>query len=128
MSDAAPPGNLLQLLGDTVDEALEDDRTRLHVRDFVVSLSGRTGLPLAILDRETSLDLDDVEAFFERRVLHQDEAVRTVVERIALVKAGLTDPDRPLGVLLFVGPTGTGEERELRPHPGQSSSSARLTA
>ena len=37
------------------------------------------------------------------------EAVDCVVERIAMIKAGLTDPTRPLGVFLFVGPTGTGK-------------------
>jgi ATP-dependent Clp protease ATP-binding subunit ClpC len=42
-------------------------------------------------------------------VLGQPEAVGCLVERIALVKAGLTDPTRPLGVFLFVGPTGTGK-------------------
>ena len=44
-----------------------------------------------------------------RRVLGQPEAVTCLVDRIALVKAGLTDPTRPLGVFLFVGPTGTGK-------------------
>ncbi len=39
----------------------------------------------------------------------QSEAVDCLVERIALIKAGLTDPTRPLGVFLFVGPTGTGK-------------------
>src|SRR5207342_2941368 len=39
----------------------------------------------------------------------QPDAVSCVVDRIAMVKAGLTDPTRPLGVLLFLGPTGTGK-------------------
>ena len=55
------------------------------------------------------LSLDDVRAFFEARVLGQPEAVECLVDRVALVKAGLTDPTRPLGVFLFVGPTGTGK-------------------
>ena len=38
-----------------------------------------------------------------------------LVERIALVKAGLTDPTRPLGVFLFVGPTGTGKTEIAKP-------------
>ena len=44
-----------------------------------------------------------------RRVIGQPEAVECVVERVALLKAGLTDPTRPPAVLLFVGPTGTGK-------------------
>jgi ATP-dependent Clp protease ATP-binding subunit ClpC len=50
-----------------------------------------------------------LRAFFERRVLGQPEAVDCLVERVAMVKAGLTDPTRPQGVFLFVGPTGTGK-------------------
>ena len=43
------------------------------------------------------------------RVIGQDEAVASVVERIAMLKAGLNDPGRPIGVFLFAGPTGTGK-------------------
>jgi ATP-dependent Clp protease ATP-binding subunit ClpC len=42
-------------------------------------------------------------------VLGQPEAVDCLVERLAMIKAGLTNPSRPLGVFLFVGPTGTGK-------------------
>ena len=50
-----------------------------------------------------------MRAFFEQRVLGQPEAIDCLVDRIALIKAGLTDPTPPLGVFLFVGPTGTGK-------------------
>ena len=76
---------------------------------MIATLSAATGLPLHVLDPRTPLRLDDVRAFFESRVLGQPEAVDCLVDRIALVKAGLTDPTRPLGVFLFVGPTGTGK-------------------
>ena len=55
-----------------------------------------------------------MRAFFEARVLGQPEAVACLVDRIALVKAGLTDPTRPFGVFLFVGPTGTGKTHRTR--------------
>ena len=42
-------------------------------------------------------------------MLGQKEATDVLVDRVALVKSGLTDPTRPLGVFLFVGPTGTGK-------------------
>jgi ATP-dependent Clp protease ATP-binding subunit ClpC len=50
-----------------------------------------------------------VRAHFAALVIGQDEAVTSVVERIAMLKAGLNDPDKPIGVLLFAGPTGTGK-------------------
>ena len=42
-------------------------------------------------------------------MIGQDEAVAAVVERIAMLKAGLNDPGKPIGVFLFAGPTGTGK-------------------
>ena len=64
---------------------------------------------MQILDERVGLDLSELRAFFERRVLGQPEAVDCLVERVAMIKAGLTDPTRPQGVFLFVGPTGTGK-------------------
>jgi len=67
------------------------------------------GLPLTLLDPTAPLDLEAARDFFGSRVLGQPEAVECLVERMALIKAGLTDSTRPLGVFLFVGPTGTGK-------------------
>ncbi|MCA1713651.1 MAG: AAA family ATPase [Gammaproteobacteria bacterium] len=50
-----------------------------------------------------------VAQFFRQRVLGQDEAVECLLDRIAMLKAGLVDNTRPIGVFLFAGPTGTGK-------------------
>jgi ATP-dependent Clp protease ATP-binding subunit ClpC len=50
-----------------------------------------------------------VKQFFTERVIGQGEAVDAIVDRIAMLKAGLVDPRRPVGVFLFAGPTGTGK-------------------
>ncbi len=105
----APPGNLLRLLHATAAEAAEQGAKSFAGADLLATLAASSGLPLALLDPAAPLPLDEVRAFFEQRVLEQPEAVECVVERIAMVKAGVTDPTRPLGVFLFVGPTGTGK-------------------
>jgi len=64
---------------------------------------------LSILDASEQLDLKPVRNFFAARVIGQDEAVEAVVGRIAMLKAGLNDPNKPIGVFLFAGPTGTGK-------------------
>ena len=105
----AAPGNLLRLLGlvrDRIDRGLA---AAVTPETIIATLSEATGLPLHVLDPRAPLDLAEVRQFFESRVLGQPDAVTCLVERIALVKAGLTDPTRPLGVFLFVGPTGTGK-------------------
>ena len=73
------------------------------------TLSEASGLPVAILDEGEAIELAAVRRFFDARVMGQPAAVEAVVGRIAMLKAGLTDPSRPIGVFLFAGPTGTGK-------------------
>ena len=105
----ASPGNLLRLLELVRDRVARGLADAVTPETVISTLSDATGLPLHVLDPRAPLSLDEVRRFFESRVLGQPEAVDCLVERIALVKAGLTDPTRPLGVFLFVGPTGTGK-------------------
>ena len=111
LGDKAAPGNLLLLLDATHRRLLaEEERAdEIGLDHLLVTLSQLTGLPVQILDEREGLDLSELRAFFERRVLGQPEAVDCLVERVAMIKAGLTDPTRPQGVFLFVGPTGTGK-------------------
>ena len=68
-----------------------------------------TGIPVAKLvegEREKLLHLDEV---IHKRVVGQDEAVRLVTEAIQRSRAGISDPNRPIGSFLFLGPTGVGK-------------------
>ena len=112
LDEKAAPGNLLLLLDTTRRRQLADAdsfREEITLDALLVTLSQLTGLPVQILDEREGLDLSELRAFFEKRVLGQPEAVDCLVERVAMIKAGLTDPTRPQGVFLFVGPTGTGK-------------------
>ncbi len=105
----APPGGLLRLVNAAALEAHDEGLSGFDGSDVLATLAAATGLPLALLDPAAPLRLEDVRAFFDERILQQPDAVTCVVERIAMIKAGLTDPGRPLGVFLFLGPTGTGK-------------------
>jgi len=83
-------------------------------RDVLNTLSTATGIPIDFLDDAVSLDRAQVRGFFEARVMGQPEAVDAVVDLVTLVKAGLTDPGKPFGVLFFVGPTGVGKTELAR--------------
>ncbi|HSJ14162.1 MAG TPA: AAA family ATPase, partial [Longimicrobiales bacterium] len=109
--DRQPPGNLLTLLKLTVLRARAQHGPEAEVQssDLLQTMARLTGLPLDILDDRAALDLDRVREFFTARVIGQDEAVDVLLDRIALIKAGLTDPTRPQGVYFFVGPSGTGK-------------------
>lgn len=105
------PGRTLRLLDETLRAALSDDPPRLPVdsESLLRAIASRSGLPLDVLDDRQSLDLDHLRGFFRKRVIGQDEAVECLVDRIAMLKAGLIDAGRPIGVFLFAGPTGTGK-------------------
>jgi ATP-dependent Clp protease ATP-binding subunit ClpC len=105
----SPPGNLLRLVRAAALGAVDAGRSEFDAGDVLAALASSSGLPLALLDADVPLRLEDVRAFFEERILEQPDAVSCVVERVAMIKAGLTDPTRPLGVFLFLGPTGTGK-------------------
>jgi len=112
LGDKAAPGSLLLFLDATHRRLLTEEKKagpEITLDDLLVTLSQLTGLPVQMLDERRGLDLSALRAFFERRVLGQPEAVDCLVERVAMIKAGLTDPTRPQGVFLFVGPTGTGK-------------------
>jgi ATP-dependent Clp protease ATP-binding subunit ClpC len=69
----------------------------------------RTGLPEWLLRDEVLVERDTLLAEFRKQVIGQEDAVRTAAQLVLTFKAGLNDPKRPLGVLLFCGPTGVGK-------------------
>ena len=94
----AADGNARSLLRDKVTE---EEIARIIER--------WTGIPVAKLmegEREKLLHLEDI---LHQRVVGQDEAVRLVSEAILRSRAGIADPDKPIGSFLFLGPTGVGK-------------------
>ena len=99
-----------------LDEAQKTTgKTRSLLRDTVTEeeiakvVSRWTGIPLAKLmegERQKILHLDDI---LHKRVIGQDEAVTKVTEAIIRSRAGIADPNRPIGSFLFLGPTGVGK-------------------
>ena len=98
------------------EEAVANEgRERSPLRDKVTEeeiariIERWTGIPVAKLmegEREKLLHLEDI---LHQRVVGQDEAVRLVSEAILRSRAGIADPDRPIGSFLFLGPTGVGK-------------------
>ena len=94
-------------------EAAERDSTLLHDRvteEEIARIVARwTGIPVTKLmegERDKLLHMEEV---LHKRVIGQDEAVTKVSEAILRSRAGIQDPDRPIGSFLFLGPTGVGK-------------------
>jgi ATP-dependent Clp protease ATP-binding subunit ClpC len=109
LSSGQMPGAVLDLLKLSVQRAVAQDATRVRRQDVLATMSQLTGMPQQVLDDRERVDLAELRRFFSTRVIGQDEAVDAVVDRVAMLKAGLTDSSRPVAVFLFAGPTGTGK-------------------
>ncbi len=84
-------------------------RQEVTEEDIARVVSSWTGIPVAKMlagEKQKYLDLENV---LHRRVIGQDEAVRVVSDAIRRNRSGLSDPNRPLGSFMFIGPTGVGK-------------------
>ncbi|MGH3906585.1 MAG: ATP-dependent Clp protease ATP-binding subunit [Pseudonocardiaceae bacterium] len=77
-------------------------------------VSRSTGIPVSQLTEQERARLMRLEEELHRRVIGQDEAVSVVAEAIRRSRAGLGDPNRPVGSFLFLGPTGVGKTELAR--------------
>ncbi|MDX9911646.1 MAG: ATP-dependent Clp protease ATP-binding subunit [Phycisphaerales bacterium] len=72
-------------------------------------VSSMTGVPLKRLEKEEAARLLDLEKELHKKVISQDEAIKTISKAIRRARAGLKDPKRPMGSFIFVGPSGVGK-------------------
>ncbi|MGX5659106.1 ATP-dependent chaperone ClpB [Castellaniella ginsengisoli] len=84
-------------------------RTRVGAEEIAEVVSRATGIPVSRMMQGERAKLLGMEAVLHERVVGQDEAVRLVSEAIRRSRAGLSDPNRPYGSFLFLGPTGVGK-------------------
>ncbi len=111
LNENEAPGNLFSLIKNALRQLLIEGKSKAKIStdDLYAALSQITGLPKSILDDQEGLDLNELRDVFRQRVMGQNEAIECLVERVAMIKSGLSDPSRPFGVFLFAGPTGTGK-------------------
>jgi len=82
--------------------------------DIAEVVSRATGIPVSQLTQEERERLLRLEQQLHERVVGQEEAVEAVAEAIRRARAGLSDPNRPIGSFLFLGPTGVGKTELAR--------------
>jgi ATP-dependent Clp protease ATP-binding subunit ClpC len=72
-------------------------------------VSKQTGIPLTRLEQKETEKLLNMEGYLKKRVVGQDEAVEAVSRAIRASRAGIADPNKPIGSFVFLGPTGVGK-------------------
>ncbi len=124
MPDRRLPDKALDLLDEactrviirTISPDEIEDKTVNDVRseDVAVVLSEWSGIPVAELTQDEKRRISTIEQSLLSRVIGQDQAISTVAESIKTARAGLGDPQRPIGVFLFLGPSGVGKTELAR--------------
>jgi len=85
---------------------LKEEITEADIADVV---SRWTGIPVSRMLEEEAQKLSRMEEFLKKRIVGQDEPVKKISDTIKRSRAGISDPNRPIGSFMFLGPTGVGK-------------------
>ncbi len=92
----------------------EEGRPVVSSEDIAEVVSMWTNIPVVKLTIDETSRLLQMEEALHRRIIGQDEAINTVAKAVRRARAGLKDPRRPIGVFIFLGPTGVGKTELVR--------------
>ena len=84
-------------------------KEEITAEDIAEVVARWTGIPLTKMLEEEREKLEKMETELQRRIKGQDEAIRRVADVIRRSRAGISDPNRPIGSFIFLGPTGVGK-------------------
>ncbi|TSC70012.1 MAG: ATP-dependent Clp protease ATP-binding subunit ClpB [Parcubacteria group bacterium Gr01-1014_46] len=84
-------------------------KEQITENDIATIVSKWTGIPVSRMLEEEAEKLNRMEDVLRKRIVGQDEAVRKISDTIKRSRAGISDPNRPIGSFLFLGPTGVGK-------------------
>jgi ATP-dependent Clp protease ATP-binding subunit ClpC len=100
--------------GDAAGRQRQKNVPEVGPADIAEVVSRATGIPVAQLTQEERERLLGLEQNLHQRVIGQDDAVTAIAEAVRRSRAGLGDPNRPIGSFLFLGPTGVGKTELAR--------------
>ncbi len=110
LSDRFLPDKAIDLVDEAASRLRVDGTGDVVTESEIAALVSQwTGIPAERMLEEERARLASMEEALHARVIDQDEAVRAVAEAVRHSRAGLSDPRRPIGTFLFLGPTGVGK-------------------
>ena len=92
----------------------DKERSQVTEEDIAEVISMWTGIPVTRLAKEETERLLHMEEELHKRIIGQDEAIVGIAKSVRRARAGLKDPRHPIGVFLFLGPTGVGKTELVR--------------
>ncbi len=91
------------------DEKKDDGLAEVTAEDICEVVAMWTGIPVTRIASEESQRLLHMEDALHEKIVGQDEAIHNIAKAVRRARAGLKDPRRPIGVFMFLGPTGVGK-------------------
>lgn len=103
------PGRCAVFLRELFEVAGRERESQITTDAVTERFISQTGLPEVFLRDDYPLTREEVLSAFHKQIIGQDTACQTATDVVMTFKAGMNDPQRPLSVLLFTGPTGVGK-------------------
>ena len=104
--EIAMPGRAISVMEDVARNNQNNLILKVNVQK---TLEQTTGIKISSADTQEKNVLLDLESKIRERVIGQDDAVREIVSALKRSRAGVSNPNRPIGTFLFLGPTGVGK-------------------
>jgi ATP-dependent Clp protease ATP-binding subunit ClpC len=108
------PGKAIRFLTAVTHHARLEGLSEVDEHVILDRFIARTGMPRPLLDDRIALSDASIQDWFSRRIIGQPDAITEAARVVKVFKTGLSDPDRPIATLLFVGPTGVGKTAMAR--------------
>lgn len=108
------PGKAIKFLNSLVDDALKNRKTSVSQANVIDAFIAKTGLPEIILRDDLMINDEELNHYFESRIMGQPEAVKHITSVIKIFKSGINDPQKPIASMIFAGPTGVGKTASVR--------------
>ncbi|MBI2074920.1 MAG: ATP-dependent Clp protease ATP-binding subunit [Candidatus Levybacteria bacterium] len=109
LADRFLPGKAIDFLDEAVSVAAEEKKQNLDEDQIIKLIELKTSVPVATPKKEEQELLLHLEDVLHKRIIDQDEAVKTVSQALRRLRVGISFENRPVGVFLFLGPTGVGK-------------------
>jgi ATP-dependent Clp protease ATP-binding subunit ClpC len=98
-----------EMMVESVQGAFNNGRKLVLKSDVLVTVELKTGIPMSTPQGEEKEMLKHLEEILHERIIGQEEAVKVISEALKRNRAGVRNPDKPIGTFLFLGPTGVGK-------------------
>ncbi|WP_162273970.1 AAA family ATPase [Mariniblastus fucicola] len=108
------PGKCVGFWKGLFETAKRDRAAKIGQDNVVSAFIDLTGLPESLIRDKVSLPTNEIRDWFAERIIGQPDPCNRLTDVIATFKAGLNDPNRPIGIMLFCGPTGVGKTETVK--------------